>query len=77
MDLPKYEIIARKEYFLYNSVWAKIRVLDAELAVESLWETSGSLGIFLAQTDYSCILEVCADSRDEGNYLIDIWEYHR
>lgn len=75
--LQNMKITAQKEYFLYNGVWIKIRVLDAELAVESLWEASGELGILLAQADYSCILEVGADSRDEGNYLIDIWEYHR
>ncbi|MBS5144530.1 MAG: hypothetical protein KHY89_03315 [Butyricicoccus pullicaecorum] len=75
--LQNMKIMAQKEYFLYNSVWIKIRVLDADLAVESLWEASGDLGILLAQTDYSCILEVGADSRDEENYLIDIWEYHR
>lgn len=71
------EIRKQKEYFLYHRVWMKIRILDAALAVESLWEASGGLGFLLAQTDYSYMLEVGADSRDEENYLLDIWEYNR
>ena len=68
-------IIEQEEYFLYHRVWIKIRILHAERAVKSLWETSGSLGFLLAQTDYSHMLEVGADSRDEENYLLDIWAY--
>lgn len=75
--LQNMEITEQKEYFLHNGVWVKIRILDASLAVESLWKQNKQSGFLLVESDYSRILEVCADSRDEENYLLDIWEYQR
>lgn len=75
--LQNMRITEQKEYFLYYGVWVKIRILDAPLAVESLWELGKHSGFLLAECDYSHIFEVGADSRDEENYLIDIWAYNR
>lgn len=69
------EITEDKTYFLYHGVWIKIHILDAVPAVKSLWALSS--GFLLAEADHSRILEVGTDSRDEENYLIDIWEYQR
>ncbi len=71
------EIQEQKEYFLLYGIWVKIRIWDRSLAAESLWALNKHTGFLLAESDYSRILEVGADSRDEENYLLDIWTYNR
>ncbi len=55
---------------------------DLFLAIKSLWEHDvskqgnlniGTFGFLLADAKWSCIMETGCDSRDEYNYLIDIW----
>lgn len=70
--LQKMDIQDGQEVFLYYRQWMKIRIEDAALAVASLWEASG--GFLLASVDCRQILEVGTDSRDEENYLLDIWK---
>lgn len=71
------EIQEQKEYFLLYGIWVKIRIWDLSLAAESLWALNKHTGFLLAESDYSRILEVGADSRDEENYLLDIWTYNK
>ncbi|MDE6710088.1 MAG: hypothetical protein K2J76_06335, partial [Oscillospiraceae bacterium] len=59
------------EYFFYCGLWVQIRIQNLQLAVQSLWYENNFL---LAEKNLSRILEVGFDSRDEDNYLIDIWE---
>lgn len=62
----------RAEYFFNcGGLWVQIRIQNIQLAVQSLWYENNFL---LAETNLSRILEVGFDSRDEDNYLIDIWE---
>lgn len=67
----------KNEYFFYCRVWVKIKILDLQLAVQSLWKQSTNIGFLLAEIDLSYMLEVSFDSRDEDNYLIDIWKYNK
>ncbi len=63
------------EYFFLCGLWCRIKVLDLKCAVASLWHKEKNVvGFLLAETDLSRIVECCSDSRDEENYLIDIWE---
>lgn len=59
------------EYFFRCGLWVHIRIQNLQLAVQSLWYGKNFL---LAEKNLSRILEVGFDSRDEDNYLIDIWE---
>lgn len=63
-----------KEYFFFCGVWSRIKLLDLRLAVPSLWRHGeNTRGFLLADAELSRFLEAGADSRDEYNYLIDIW----
>lgn len=63
------------EYFLLCGLWCRIKILDLKRAVSSLWKAKENVvGFLLAETDLSRIVECGCDSRDEDNYLIDIWE---
>ena len=59
------------EYFFRCDLWVQIRIQNLQLAVQSLWYENNFL---LVETDFSRVLEASFDSRDEDNYLIDIWE---
>lgn len=64
-----------QEYFYYCGIWAKIRILNLQIAIQSLCHLDGGIiGFLLAEVDLSRMLELASDSRDEYNYLIDIWE---
>ncbi len=64
-----------REYFCYCGVWARIKIFSLQSAVQSLCNFGGGvIGFLLAETDLSRILELSSDSRDEYNYLIDIWK---
>lgn len=58
-------------FFLCGSLWVRIKIQNLQLAAQSLWYGKNFL---LAETNFSRIMEVDFDSRDEDNYLIDIWE---
>ena len=65
-----------QEYFYYCGIWAKTRISDLQLATQSLCKLGGGIiGFLLAEVDLSRMLELSSDSRDEYNYLIDIWKY--
>ena len=65
-----------QEYFYYCGIWAKTRISDLQLATQSLCNLGGGIiGFLLAEVDLSRMLELSSDSRDEYNYLIDIWKY--
>ncbi|OUP08173.1 hypothetical protein B5F35_13600 [Anaeromassilibacillus sp. An200] len=67
-----------QEYFYYcgSGIWAKIRISDLQVAAQSLCHLGGGIiGFLLAEVELSRMLELSFDSRDEYNYLIDIWEY--
>ena len=65
------------EYFFFCGIWCRIKLLDLRLAVPSLWMHDGNTrGFLLAETDLSRMLEAGSDSRDEYQYLIDIWDYN-
>ena len=59
------------EYFFRCDLWVQIRIRNPQLAVQSLWHENNFL---LVETNFSRVLEAGFDSRDEDNYLIDIWE---
>ena len=63
-----------QEYFYLcgGGFWAHIRLTDLTLAVPSLLGECVE-GFLLAEVDLSRMLEVGFDSRDEEQYLIDIW----
>lgn len=64
------------DYFFYCcGTWTKIRLLNLQTGIKSLWTYRGESlkGFMLVNTDFTCIMEACSDSRDEENYLIDIW----
>lgn len=66
----------QNEYFFWCGVWSRIKLLDLLLAVPALWrQDEHTRGFLLAETDFSRMLEVSADSRDESHYCMDIWEY--
>lgn len=69
-------------FFLCNGIWARIRIIDLQWAIKSLWEQNrykqgkhkiGSFGFLLMEVNLNYIMEAGCDSRDEHNYLIDIW----
>ena len=60
-----------EEYFFRCGLWVQIRIQNPQLAVQSLWHENNFL---LVETNFSRVLEAGFDSRDEDNYLIDIWE---
>lgn len=69
-------------FFLCNGIWARIRIIDLQWAIKSLWEQNrykqgkhkiGSYGFLLMEVNLNYIMEAGCDSRDEYNYLIDIW----
>lgn len=67
-----------QEYFYYcgSGIWAKIRISDLQVAAQSLCHLGGGIiGFLLAEVELSRMLELSFDSRDEYNYLIDIWKY--
>lgn len=69
------ELKEQGEYFLLCGLWSKIKILDLQCAVPSLWHhNKNTKGFLLAETDLSRIMECGSDSRDEYHYLIDIWE---
>lgn len=68
-------------FFLCNGIWARIRIINLQWAIKSLWEQNryrqgkhkiGSLGFLLMEVNLNYIMEAGCDSRDEYNYLIDI-----
>lgn len=62
-------------FFLCGQLWCKIKIIDLDKAVLSLWRyNKDSKGFLLAELDFSRIIECGSDSRDEYHYLIDIWE---
>lgn len=68
-------------YYFCEEVWVRIRIIDLQAAVSSMWryEVPGSyvpgitVGFLLVDETLSTIMEVGSDSRDEYHYLIDIW----
>ncbi|WP_032120929.1 hypothetical protein [Clostridium amazonitimonense] len=69
-------------FFLCNGIWTRIRIIDLQWAIKSLWEHNrykqgkhkiGSFGFLLMEVNLNYIMEAGCDSRDEYNYLIDIW----
>lgn len=73
-------------FFLCDGIWVKIKIIDLQAAVKSLWEHGidksenyklGTVGFLLVDADMNCVMEAGSDSRDEYNYLIDIWKYAR
>lgn len=65
----------QKEYFIFCGVWGRIKISDLHRAVSSMWECEKNChGFLLAEGDLSRIMECGSDSRDEENYLIDLWK---
>lgn len=62
-------------FFLCYGIWVKIRFSDLWAGVKSLWEHYGPCvkGFLLSDAEVSRFMEVSADSRDEENYVMDIW----
>lgn len=83
--ISKMHLECGQEYFfLCNDIWAKIKIIDLYLAIKDLWEHDiskqgslkiGTFGFLLVDAKLRCIMEIGCDSRDEYNYLIDIWDY--
>ena len=61
-------------FFNCKGTWVGIKFLNLHEGVNSLWKHQG-LGFMLASNDLTQIMEASFDSRDEDNYLIDIWNY--
>ena len=61
-------------FFKCKGTWVGIKFLNLHEGVNSLWKHQG-LGFMLASNDLTQIMEASFDSRDEDNYLIDIWNY--
>lgn len=61
-------------FFRCNGVWVKIKFSDLYSGIKSLWKHQG-IGFMLANSNATRIMEVSFDSRDENNYLLDIWDY--
>jgi hypothetical protein len=69
------ELKQEEYFFLCNQLWCKIKMIDLYGAVSSLWKShKNTKGFLLAEIDLSRIIDCGSDSRDEYNYLIDIWE---
>lgn len=64
-------------YFFYcHNTWVKIRFLNLHDGIKSLWKHR-VLGFVLVNNNLTQIMEASFDSRDEDNYLIDVWNYER
>lgn len=65
-----------QEYFYYCGIWARIKLSDLHLAIQSLCHLEENIvGFLFAEVDLSRMLELSLDSRDEYHYLIDIWKH--
>ena len=62
------------EYFLYcqNKVWIKIKILDSYNSIKFLFNHQNHQ-FLLMETNMKKIIEFGLDSRDEYNFIIDIW----
>lgn len=60
-------------FFDCHGTWVKIKFLNLHDGIKSLWE-HGGLGFILVNNNLTQIMEASFDSRDEDNYLIDIWD---
>ncbi|MCM1507648.1 MAG: hypothetical protein NC177_11015 [Ruminococcus flavefaciens] len=58
-------------YLLCEGVPVKIRITDVQTAVKSLWDAHGT--ITTAVENLEKVYEVGNDSRDECNYLFDVY----
>lgn len=61
-------------FLLCKGTWVKIKIFNLYDAVKSLWEEEYR-NFLLSDAELTHIMEVSSDSRDEENYLLDIWEY--
>lgn len=83
------DIIKNKEYFfccggLIIKVWTKIKIVEADKAVESMWlcdkkinNKGYCLGFLLVDFISAQLYEVCFDSSDEYHYLIYNWKENK
>lgn len=58
-------------YLLFEGVPVKIRITDVKTAVKSMWDAYG--GITFIDRKLEKVYEVGNDSRDEYNYLFDMF----
>lgn len=77
----KLDLVEGKEYFYYCSgMWAVIKINKLFPAIKNMWfhdtleRGIGCLGFLLVDLESNRVLEVGSDSRDEENYLIDIFD---
>ena len=58
-------------YILFESIPVKVKIIDISTAVKSLWDTYH--GITIIDENMIKVYEIGCDSRDEYNYLFDIF----
>lgn len=57
-------------FLLLDSFPIKVKILNAEIAVQNLWQARE---ITILDIQHTVLSEICCDSRDEQHYLFDFY----